>query len=90
MPIKALIPGALVAALLLFGGLPAGAQDKQPVLTLQPMENSDLPAGSQISEERLQETQSKIQELKANLKAQQLRKQQQQQQQEAQPEGEQQ
>ena len=88
MTMKALIPGALVAAALVFTGLPAAAQDKQPVLTLQPMENSELPEGSRISEERLEETQAKIEELKAKLKAQQLQKQQQEQQQEAQPEGE--
>ncbi len=60
-----LVPGALVAIGLLFGALPAGAQAKDPVVILKPMDNSELPAGSQISEERLQETKTKIQELKA-------------------------
>ena len=60
-----LVPGALVAVGLLFGALPAAAQAKDPVVILKPMEDSDLPAGSQISEERLQETKTKIQELKA-------------------------
>ena len=85
MTIKAFIPGSvvvgtLVVAGLLFGGLPAAAQNQEPVVILKPMEDSDLPAGSQITDDRLQETKTKIQELKANLKAQQLRQQQQQQQ----------
>ncbi len=89
MSIKAFIPGTLVpcalvavgavgAVGLLFGALPANAQAKDPVVSLQPMENSDLPAGSQITEERLQETKTKIQEFKAQ-RAQELQSQEQQQ-----------
>ena len=83
MSIKVIVPallvtGALVAVGLLFGALPAAAQAKDPVVILKPMDNSDLPAGSQISEERLQETKTKIQELKAQ-RARQLESQEQQQ-----------
>ena len=94
MSIKAFIPGSvvvgsLVVVGLLFGGLPAAAQNQEPVVILKPMEDSDLPAGSQITDDRLQETRTKIEEYKANLKAQQLRQQQQQQApQEGQPEAE--
>jgi hypothetical protein len=72
MSISKLIPGTLALVGLLLAGLPANAQSKEPAVTLKPMEDLHLPAGSQISEERLKQMDVKARAYKARLKAQKL------------------
>lgn len=71
MSMKTLISGVLVMTAPLLAGLPGNATAKDPVVTLQPMQDAHLPAGSQISNERLRAADIKIRALKAKLKTQQ-------------------
>ncbi|MGI9503185.1 MAG: hypothetical protein ACR2RE_09045 [Geminicoccaceae bacterium] len=61
---RILISGALVMAGPFFAGFQGGAhaKDNNPVVTLQPMTGAHLPAGSQVSSERLRAMDLKIQE----------------------------
>ncbi len=68
MSMKALMSGVLVMAVPLLAGLSGGAAAKDPVVTFRPMQDAHLPAGSQISSERLRAADIKIRAFKAKLK----------------------
>ncbi len=76
------VPAALIVSGILFGTLLMGPPSHAgQATTLQPVEDLDVPEGSQIPEGRLQETEEKVREYKAQMREKSRLKQQQQEQQ---------
>lgn len=82
MKLSKSVPMALIVSGILFGTLLMGPPSHAgQATTFQPVEDLDVPEGSQIPEGRLQETEEKVREYKAQMREKSRLKQQQQEQQ---------